>query len=116
MKRTRDVWSLDEPVHRDEGEEGESYSDFIESDSPTPEEAAEKRALREDLEKALKGLSPKQGRAVRLRFGLEGTPPMSLAEAAEVMGVSRERVRQLEKGAMRRLFRNEKLRKWLKET
>ncbi len=112
----RDVWSLDEPVRRDEGEEGESYSDLIESGSPTPEEAAEERALREDLEKALKGLSPKQERAVRLRFGLDGTPPMSLAEAAEVMGVSRERVRQLEKGAMRRLFRNEKLRKWLKGT
>ncbi len=110
-----DVWSLDEPVHRDEGDEGESYSDFIESDSPTPEEAAEERALREDLEKALKGLSPKQERAVRLRFGLDGAPPMSLAEAAEAMGLSRERVRQLEKGAIRRLFRNERLRKWLKE-
>ncbi len=111
-----DVWSLNEPVHRDEGEEGESYSDFIESDSPTPEEVAEKQALREDLEKALKGLSPKQEQAVRLRFGLDGAPPMSLTEAAEVMGVSWERVRQLEKRAMRRLFRNEKLRKWLKET
>jgi RNA polymerase sigma factor (sigma-70 family) len=73
-----DVWSLDEPVHRDEGEEGESYLDLIESGSPTPEEAAEKRALREDLEKALKELSPKQERAVRLRFGLDGTPPHEL--------------------------------------
>ncbi len=54
--------------------------------------------MREDLEKALKGLSPKQGRAVRLRFGLDGTPPMSLAEAAEVMGLLREGVRQIEKG------------------
>jgi RNA polymerase sigma factor (sigma-70 family) len=111
----RDVRSLDEPVYQDEGKEGELYLNFIESDKPAPEESAENWVLREDLEKALKGLSPKQEKAIRLRFGLDGGPPMSLAEAAEVMGLSRERVRQLEKMAMRHLLRNEKLRKWSKE-
>jgi RNA polymerase sigma factor (sigma-70 family) len=116
LSSVRDVWSLDEPVYQDEGEEGESYLNLIESDRPTPEEAAENQALRKDLEKALKELSPNQEKAIRLRFGLDGAPPMSLAEAAEVMGLSRERIRQLEKKAMRHLFRNEKLRKWLKGT
>jgi len=115
LSSVRDVLSLDEAPHWDEGEEKEVYSNLIESDLPTPEENAEKRALREDLERALRRLSPKQERALRLRFGLDGVPPMSLAEVAEVMGLSRERVRQLEKKAMRHLFRNEKLRKWLKE-
>lgn len=116
LSSVRNVRSLDEPVYRDEGEEGEVYLNFIEGDSPAPEEIAEKQALRQDLERALKGLPPKQEKVVRLRFGLDGAPPMSLAEAAKAMGISRERVRQLEKKAMRRLFRNEKLRKWLKET
>jgi len=116
LSSVRDVRSLDEPVYQDEGEEGEFYLNFLKGYGLTPEEAAENQALREDLEKALKGLSPKQEKAIRLRFGLDGAPPMSLAEAAEVMGLSRERIRQLEKKAMRYLFRNEKLRRWLKET
>ena len=68
-----------------------------------PEEAVEERLLAEHIERALETLSPRDARVVRLYFGLEGGREHTLEEIGNMLGVTRERVRQLRDRALRRL-------------
>jgi len=75
-----------------------------------PENYAEQSALRERLEAMLSELTPQQQQALTLRFGFNGEAEHTLTKAGECMGVSRERVRQLEASALKRLrMQQEKL-------
>jgi RNA polymerase primary sigma factor len=93
--------SLEKPM----GEEGDSeFGDFIENDSdPTPSQTAESHLLREDLEEALSALTPREVRVLRMRFGLGGQKPHTLREIGEKLGVTRERIRQIEGKGLRKL-------------
>jgi RNA polymerase primary sigma factor len=87
------------------GEEQESeLGSFIEDDeTPAPPEAAEQAILRNTLEELLSTLSPREARILRLRFGLQDGHYYTLEEIGNRFGVTRERIRQIEQKALRRL-------------
>jgi RNA polymerase primary sigma factor len=101
MDASQHAIALERPV----GEEGDSeFGDFIEDqDSPSPVESATQHLLEETIEEVLSELTPRQSHILRLRFGLGGGEPHTLEEIANKFGLSRERIRQLEKEALRRL-------------
>ncbi|MFP3953497.1 MAG: sigma-70 family RNA polymerase sigma factor [Candidatus Bipolaricaulota bacterium] len=90
--------SLDKPI--ESGQE-EVLGDFIEADSPlSAEKEALKAILHDDLEEGLGRLSPRKQKLLRMRYGLDEMEPHTLAEIGEEIGLSRERVRQLEADAL----------------
>jgi len=106
--------SLEKPV----GEEQETeLGNFIEDESaPTPAQTTEQHQLREDLEKMLTSIPPREARILRLRFGLMDNRHYTLEEIGRRIGVTRERVRQIERQALKRLRhprRRRKLRGYL---
>ncbi|HPI99114.1 MAG TPA: RNA polymerase sigma factor RpoD, partial [Synergistales bacterium] len=106
--------SLETPV----GEEDDAeLGDFIEDrEVPTPDEAALENLLREHLLEALEGLSEKERSVLKYRFGLGEEVPHTLEEVGNIFGVTRERIRQIESKALRKLrhpSRSKKLRDFL---
>lgn len=101
MDASQHAIALERPV----GDEGDSeFGDFIEDqDTPSPVDAATQNLLEEAIEEVLSELTPRQSHILRLRFGLGGGEPHTLEEIANKFGLSRERIRQLEKEALRRL-------------
>src|SRR5574341_323751 len=101
MDASQHAIALERPV----GDDGDSeFGDFIEDqDSPEPGEAAAHHLLQETIEDVLAELTPRQAHILRLRFGLGGGEQHTLEEIANKFGLSRERIRQLEKEALRRL-------------
>ena len=101
MDASQHAIALERPV----GDDGDSeFGDFIEDqDSPSPVESATQHLLQETIEEVLSELTPRQSHILRLRFGLGGGEPHTLEEIANKFGLSRERIRQLEKEALRSL-------------
>ncbi|GAB5490722.1 MAG: RNA polymerase sigma factor RpoD [Phototrophicaceae bacterium] len=101
MDASQHAIALERPV----GDEGDSeFGDFIEDqDTPSPVDSATQHLLQETIEEVLTELTPRQSHILRLRFGLGGGEPHTLEEIANKFGLSRERIRQLEKEALRRL-------------
>lgn len=93
--------SLETPI----GEEGETELGDLLADTraESPAVAAAESARRGDIEAALETLAPRQRRVLKLRFGLGDDQPRTIEEVAKRMGVSREEVRRLERGALERL-------------
>ena len=93
--------ALERPV----GDDGDSeFGDFIEDqETISPADSAMQNLLGETIEEVLAELTPRQSHILRLRFGLGGGEPHTLEEIANKFGLSRERIRQLEKEALRRL-------------
>jgi RNA polymerase primary sigma factor len=93
--------SLEHPVGEDEDSE---LGNFIENDSmPTPAESAYHNLLNEKIEELLGTLSPREARILRLRFGLQNGKSYTLEEVGKKFGLTRERIRQIEGRALRRL-------------
>ena len=84
--------------------------------SNSPVENLQSKSLIGDVDKVLSTLEPREADIIRLRFGLEGHDPQTLEEVGERIGITRERVRQLQEQAIRQLRRNmnkfEKQRTW----
>ncbi len=101
FKIAQEVTSLEAPV----GEDKESFlGDFIPDESqPSPVDAASKQLLKDHLYEVLLSLSDREARVLKLRFGLDGTKQMTLEEVGKVFGVTRERIRQIEAKALRKL-------------
>ncbi len=101
MKIAQDPVSLETPI----GEEEDSHlGDFVEdNDSPSPSESASISLLREQLANILNGLSPREAQVIKLRFGLEDGRPRTLEEVGRQFEITRERIRQIEAKALRRL-------------
>jgi len=101
MNASQHAIALEKPV----GEDGDSeFGDFIEDrESASPADLATQNLLQETIAEVLAELTTRQSRILRLRFGLEGVEPHTLEEIANKFGLSRERIRQLEKEALRRL-------------
>ena len=93
--------SLETPI----GEEEDSHlGDFIEdNDSPSPSELAAYTLLREQLEEIIETLTPREAKVLRLRFGLEDGKARTLEEVGKEFQVTRERIRQIEAKALRKL-------------
>ncbi len=114
QKIAQEPVSLETPI----GEEEDSQlGDFLEDkDIPSPEEAASSQLLREQLEFMLEDLTDREKEVLRLRFGLEDGHPYTLEEVGKRFGVTRERIRQIEAKALRKLrhpSRSKKLRDFL---
>lgn len=93
--------SLDTPIGKDEDS---VIGDFVSDDeSPAPEEAAERVHMSEEIDRALSCLTPRQAEVIRLRYGFEDGVCYTLEQVGERFGVTRERVRQIESTALRRL-------------
>ncbi|MBR2473826.1 MAG: RNA polymerase sigma factor RpoD [Clostridia bacterium] len=101
MKVAQDPVSLETPI----GEEEDSHlGDFIpDEDSPAPAEAASQAMLREQLIEVLRTLTPREEQVLTLRFGLEDGRPRTLEEVGRVFNITRERIRQIEAKALRKL-------------
>lgn len=101
LKISRDPVSLDTPI----GEEDDSHlGDFIEDDSAlSPADSAAFSMLREELGTALESLTDRERQVVRLRFGLEDGRARTLEEVGKEFNVTRERIRQIEAKALRKL-------------
>jgi len=93
--------SLEKPVGEDEDSE---LGSFVEDDaSPTPTQSAYRHLLGEKIEDLLSTLSPREARILRLRFGLVNGRSYTLEEVGQKFGLTRERIRQIEGKALRRL-------------
>src|SRR5574344_205898 len=101
MKIAQEPVSLETPI----GEEEDSHlGDFIEDhDAPAPAEAASFMLLKEQLEDVLDTLTPREEKVLRLRFGLDDGRARTLEEVGQNFGVTRERIRQIEAKALRKL-------------
>ena len=114
MRVAQEPVSLETPI----GEEEDSHlGDFIpDEDAPMPAEAASHTLLKEQLSGVLKSLTPREEKVLRLRFGLEDGRPRTLEEVGKEFNVTRERIRQIEAKALRKLrhpSRSKKLRDFL---
>ncbi len=92
--------SLETPIGK---EEDSRLGDFIEADGETPEDQVSKNLLREDLESVLDTLSPRERDVLRLRYGLDDGRMKTLEEIGQIFNVTRERIRQIEAKALRKL-------------
>jgi len=94
--------SLESPINEDE--EDSELGQFVEDElTPTPIQSAYSKLLRERVEEVLETLPPRESRILRLRFGLEDGRYYTLEEVGEKFGLTRERIRQIESKALRRL-------------
>lgn len=93
--------SMDAPLI--DGEETNMYDVLRGDDSPNPEDGLLHDSLKKEIERALSTLTPRESDVVRLFFGLEGKPAMTLEEIGEKFDLTRERVRQIKEKAIRRL-------------
>lgn len=103
LKRDKNVVSLDTPIKEDEDS---SLVEFIPSDANFGDvviHEVEKNNLREKIEELLTGLTEQEQRVLRMRFGLDDDTPKTLEEIGKVFGVTRERIRQIEAKAIRKL-------------
>ena len=98
-------------------EDSSSLGDFIEDDSmPGPVDTASRQLLKEQMEEILDGLNEREKRVLVIRFGLEDGMPRTLEDVGKEFNVTRERVRQIEAKALRKLrhpLRSRKLRDYL---
>ncbi len=101
MKVAQDPVSLETPI----GEEEDSHlGDFIpDDDSPAPAEAASYTLLKEQLADVLHTLTPREEHVLKLRFGLDDGRPRTLEEVGKEFNITRERIRQIEAKALRKL-------------
>ena len=101
QKISQDPVSLETPI----GEENDSHlGDFIkDEDSPSPQDAASYTMLKEELEEVMKTLTPREAKVLKLRFGLEDGKARTLEEVGKQFNVTRERIRQIEAKALRKL-------------
>jgi len=101
MKIAQDPVSLETPI----GEEEDSHlGDFVEdNDSPAPSDSASYSLLREQLCNILRTLTPREEQVIKLRFGLEDGRPRTLEEVGRQFQITRERIRQIEAKALRKL-------------
>jgi RNA polymerase primary sigma factor len=114
IKVAQEPISLETPIGK---EEDSRLSDFIEgSDGETPVESVTQELLRDDLKEVLDTLSEREHEVLALRFGLEDGTPRTLEEVGQYFNVTRERIRQIEAKALRKLRhpnRNRRLREYI---
>ena len=99
----KDMVSLDSAVRPNDAESS-SVGEFIEDTMYVrPEDSAINQSMKEDISKILETLSDKEAEVLKYRFGLEGYKAMSLKEVGDVFNLTKERIRQIEKKAIKRL-------------
>ena len=101
LKIAQKTTSLETPI----GDEEDSLlGDFIPDDrTASPYEMTSRQLMHENLEEALSGLTDREAKVLQMRFGLNGSKPLTLEEVGKNFGVTRERIRQIESKALRKL-------------
>jgi len=100
---SRDMISLDAQIASSDNDRT-SVSDFIEDERyDNPDEEAISNAMKRDIGKVLNTLKPNEAKVLSLRYGLNGTRPMSLKEVGDTCNLTKERIRQIEKHAIVRM-------------
>lgn len=118
LKRDKNIVSLDTPIKEDEDS---SLVEFIPSDAHFGDvviHEVEQNNLREKIDEVLTDLSDQEQQVLRMRFGLDDDTPKTLEEIGKVFGVTRERIRQIEAKALRKLrhpSRSRKLKDYLND-
>jgi len=102
MLITRPPLALDAPPRHTEGE-GRSLAELLADDAPPADEATIQRSLGETVAAALGVLDRREARVLRLYYGLEGADPISLEQIGALLGVTRERTRQIKERALQRI-------------
>ena len=103
LKYEVDASSLDNPVGEEEHGEQTTIGDFIADENMKTDEEGEKSFLREALLEVMQDLSPREQKVIRLRFGLDDQRARTLEEVGKEFKVTRERIRQIEAKALRKL-------------
>jgi len=104
----QETLSLEEPV----GDDGATLADFVENDlTQALEDQVDSTLLESEIRKALAGLTARESRIVELRYGLRDGQPLTLQDVAERFGLTRERIRQIEKEALAKLRRPDQARR-----
>ncbi len=99
---SRDLISLETPVYTEK--DSSVLGEFIEDKNyRSPDEIVIEKSLKEDINNVLKTLTPKEADIIKYRFGLDGRRPMSLKEIGNKYNLTKERIRQIEKKALKRL-------------
>lgn len=102
MNISRDLISLETPVYAEKGTS--QLADFIEDeDYKTPDALAIENSLKADINSILATLSEKESKIIQYRFGLNGYTPLSLKDIGDKYNLTKERIRQIEKKAIKRL-------------
>ncbi len=102
LKISQNTTSLESPVG--DGDDNSVLGDFISDDRQlSPYESTSKQMLRENVEEVLSALSDREAKVLRMRFGLNDNKMMTLEEVGKRFGVTRERIRQIEAKALRKL-------------
>lgn len=110
------IVSLYTPIGSEDGRDDSYLGDFIPSDEPSPEDIAMKNALKGIMDDVINNClkSEKEIRVIRLRFGLDDGTPRTLEQVSKYFGVTRERIRQIESKALRRIRNSRYARQQLK--
>jgi RNA polymerase primary sigma factor len=104
LMSAKDIISLNSPISSGNGDDDESETgDFIGSEDMTPEEAAQQMILKEKLEEVLDTLHPKEALVLKMRYGFLDGKQKTLEEVGQFFNVTRERIRQIETKALRKL-------------
>ncbi|MCR5289458.1 MAG: RNA polymerase sigma factor RpoD/SigA [Treponema sp.] len=107
---SREMVSLDAMAN--ESRSDKSVGDFVEDTRyEAPEEAVISESMHNDIERMLDTLKPNEAKVLRLRYGLNGSKPMSLKEVGDVCNLTKERIRQIEKHAIVRMQHPSRMRK-----
>jgi len=101
MSISQATLSLDAPMAP--GEDNKLLDYLPDTVNPTPDEQIFVKALTESIEEALSHLKERESKILRLYFGLDGNEPMTLEEIGALLGITRERVRQIKEKALSRL-------------
>ncbi len=117
VRMAQETRSLDEPVGSPDDDSSSELGDFVPDDiTPMPSDSASQQMLKEQMEVLLETLENRERQVLELRFGLLDGQPRTLEEVGQAFGVTRERVRQIETKALRKLrhpVRSRKLRDYL---
>ena len=112
MKIKQDIASLDASVGRDGEDEDSSLGDFIEDEERvSPEDAAANQLLKEQLAEILRGLTEREQKIIKMRFGIGGGKSHTLEEVGAEFSVTRERIRQIEAKALNKMRKNKATKK-----
>ena len=103
LKLDKDIISLDAPIDTDAKDSDSFGAGFKDEINAGPEERAIESAMKSDVASAVNTLKPTAQKVLRMRYGLNGLKPMSLSEVGAVVGLTKERIRQIEKGAIQTL-------------
>ena len=107
MRIRQDIASLDATIGKEGDDEDSVLGDFVEDEErDSPEDAAAHQILKEQLAEIIKGLSDREQKIIKMRFGVGGGRPHTLEEVGNEFAVTRERIRQIEAKALSKMRKN----------